>query len=38
MQTNKPIPDAAQRSLSDPAHLSLPAPSPRQQEEMMKPP
>lgn len=37
-QTIEPVPDAAQRSLPDPAHLSLPAPSPKQQEEMMKPP
>ncbi|EDQ99987.1 uncharacterized protein LACBIDRAFT_315007 [Laccaria bicolor S238N-H82] len=37
-QTIEPVPDAAQRSSPDPAHLSLPAPSPKQQEEMIKPP
>ena len=36
-QTIEPVPDAAQRSSPDPAHLSLPAPSPKQQE-MIKPP
>ena len=37
-QTIEPVPDAAQRSPSGPAHLSLLAPSPKQQEEMIKPP
>ena len=37
-QTIEPVPDAAQRSSPHPAHLSLPAPSPKQQEEMIKPP
>ncbi|EDQ99976.1 uncharacterized protein LACBIDRAFT_334564 [Laccaria bicolor S238N-H82] len=37
-QTIEPVPDAAQRSSPDPAHLSLPAPSLKQQEEMIKPP
>jgi hypothetical protein len=37
-QTSEPVPDAAQHSLPDPAHLSLPAPSPKQQEETIKPP
>ena len=37
-QTIEPVPDAAQRSSPDLAHLSLPAPSPKQQQEMIKPP
>ena len=37
-QTIAPVPDAAQRSPSGPAHLSLLAPSPEQQAEMIKPP
>ena len=37
-QTIESVPDAAQRSSPDPAHLSLPAPSPKQQQEMIKPP
>ena len=37
-QTVEPVPEAPQRSLADPAHLSLPAPSPKQQQEMIKPP
>ena len=37
-QTIEPVPDAARRSSPEPPHLSLLAPSPKQQEEMIKPP
>ena len=37
-QTNERVPDAAQRFSPDPAHFSLPALSPNQQEEIIKPP
>ena len=37
-QRIEPVPDAARRSSPHPAHLSLRAPSPEQQAEMIKPP
>ena len=37
-QTIEPVPDAARRASLEPAHRSLPAPSRKQQQEMIKPP
>ena len=37
-QSIEPVADAARRSSPEPARLSLPASSPKQQEEMIKPP